>query len=127
MCLKYNKKYQDMDSKILSNKIFPSSLFSSSSDALSGWGIIPNTFRSLLQIPAILLRDPLGFASFVMSPFLEQYLKRIWSLSINDAKFVPLQNTVLLRELLGSSRENRYTYLLQLYFWSMLLGMCFCK
>jgi hypothetical protein len=39
-----------------------------SSQARSGWGIIPRTLPALLTMPAILFRAPLGFASGVISP-----------------------------------------------------------
>ena len=44
----------------------------------SGWGIMPITFRSLLQSPAMLSRAPFGLASGVTSPSGVQYLKTIW-------------------------------------------------
>ena len=44
----------------------------SSSQARSGCGIIPKTFPSLLQIPAIFEREPFGLASSVVSPVSSQ-------------------------------------------------------
>ena len=39
-----------------------------SSQARSGWGIMPRTLRSWLQMPAMFERAPLGLASSVISP-----------------------------------------------------------
>ena len=46
----------------------PSALPSTSSQARSGCGIRPTTFRASLQMPAMLLSEPFGFASSVASP-----------------------------------------------------------
>src|SRR5258707_5383214 len=43
-----------------------------SSQARSGWGIMPRTLRSRLQMPAIFEREPLGLAASVSSPFSSQ-------------------------------------------------------
>src|SRR5579871_2801154 len=52
-------------------KIFqPSDDPSSRSLDRSGWGIIPSTFLPAFRIPAMLLSEPLGFASLVISPLL---------------------------------------------------------
>ena len=53
-----------IDSKIFMPSVHPSTV----SLARSGCGIIPKTFLRGLQIPAILSRDPLGFASAATSP-----------------------------------------------------------
>ena len=45
-----------------SNILSPSTLPNISSLARSGWGMSPTTLRSRLQIPAMLLRLPFGFA-----------------------------------------------------------------
>lgn len=52
------------DSKILNPSVPPSS----ASAARSGCGIIPNTLRPGLQIPAIFSSEPLGLASAVTRP-----------------------------------------------------------
>ena len=52
------------DWKILKPSVPPSS----GSAARSGCGIMPSTLRPSLQIPAIFSREPLGFASRVISP-----------------------------------------------------------
>ena len=58
---------------------------SKSSQALSGCGISPNTFRSRLQMPAILSREPFGLADSVIFPSRSQYRRTIrcsrWSSS----------------------------------------------
>src|SRR5688572_23011260 len=56
----------------------------SSSHALSGCGIIPSTFRSRLQMPAMLDRAPFGFDSGVVSPLSSQYRNTIWLFSSNE-------------------------------------------
>src|ERR1700675_3742282 len=53
-----------MDSKIFTPSVQPSA----GSLARSGCGIIPNTLRPGLQIPAMLSSDPFGLVSLVISP-----------------------------------------------------------
>src|SRR5215468_2131285 len=55
-----------IDRKILA----PSALPSRASDARSGCGIKPKTFRSRLQIPAMFSIEPFGFASGTIRPLL---------------------------------------------------------
>jgi hypothetical protein len=50
----------------------PSSPDREGSIILSGWGIIPKTFFSLLNIPAIFLIDPLGLNCSSVLPSLSQ-------------------------------------------------------
>src|ERR1700721_2346889 len=71
-----------IDSKIAS----PSSLATRVSEARSGCGIKPNTFLSVLQIPAILSNEPFGLAAAVILPASSQYLNKTRSLSISDFK-----------------------------------------
>src|SRR5215475_3579985 len=53
----------------IDRKIFaPSMLPSRASDARSGCGMSPNTFRSRLQIPAMFSIEPFGFASGTTTP-----------------------------------------------------------
>src|SRR6266487_1903369 len=52
---------------MLSKMSRPSALPSSGSQARSGWGINPATFRRSLQMPAMFSSDPLGFAVSVAS------------------------------------------------------------
>src|SRR5205823_12356344 len=55
----------------IDRKIFaPSILPSRASDARSGRGMSPNTFRSRLQTPAMFSVDAFGFASGTMQPWL---------------------------------------------------------
>src|SRR5438270_860270 len=55
---------------IIERKIFaPSALPSFSSQARSGCGIKPKTFRSRFEIPAMFSIEPFGFASGTMPPF----------------------------------------------------------
>jgi len=50
-------------------KIFqPSEEPSSFSLERSGWGIMPRTFLFAFKMPAMFCREPLGFASAVISP-----------------------------------------------------------
>ena len=53
-------------------KMDPSSPDKLSSIILSGWGIIPKTFFSLLKIPAIFFIEPLGFIWSFVLPFWSQ-------------------------------------------------------
>ena len=53
-------------------KIDPSSPERYLSIILSGWGIIPKTFFSLFNIPAIFLSVPFGFESLSQLPFSSQ-------------------------------------------------------
>jgi hypothetical protein len=56
---------------IIETKIFaPSVLPSCGSEARSGCGIKPKTFRSRLQIPAMFWIEPFGFASGTTRPWL---------------------------------------------------------
>src|SRR5213079_1405857 len=60
----------------IDRKIFvPSMLPSRASEARSGWGIRPKTFRSRLQIPAMFSIEPFGLASGRMRPRLSAYRK----------------------------------------------------
>lgn len=52
----------------------------------SGCGIMPNTFLVALEMPAMLLRDPLGLASSVIFPSASQYLKNTCPLASMSAK-----------------------------------------
>src|SRR5882724_8240014 len=55
---------------IIERKIFaPSALPSRESEARSGCGIKPKTFRSRLQIPAMFSIEPFGFASETTWPW----------------------------------------------------------
>src|SRR5215472_16080623 len=66
-CLMRSPASAERFARIVSNierKIFaPSALPSCSSEARSGCGIKPKTFRSRLQIPAMFWTEPFGFAS----------------------------------------------------------------
>src|SRR5215472_11826371 len=56
---------------IIDRKIFaPSALPSRASDARSGCGMRPKTFRSRLQMPAMFSVEPFGFASGTIRPCL---------------------------------------------------------
>src|SRR5215469_200219 len=55
------------------NILKPSTPPSSVSLARSGCGIIPSTFLSGLEIPAILSSEPLGLASGIVSPAAVEY------------------------------------------------------
>ena len=59
------------------NTIRPSALARRSSDARSGCGIMPSTFLSRLQIPAMLSMEPFGFESGHTLPSPSEYLKMI--------------------------------------------------
>ena len=66
---------------MLLNSNEPSSPDSIGSIDLSGWGIIPNIFLFSLITPAILFKDPFGFALSSILPSLLQYLNTIKLLS----------------------------------------------
>ena len=77
----------DKDSIIELNIIDPSVPPISSSQQRSGWGIIPKTLPSEFIIPAIFDSDPLGFDSFVISPFSSEYLNKICPEFSNEYKY----------------------------------------